>query len=105
MLEEDKESLKIILTRLDLYVENLDVFKIMGDEAVLDLKIQTWAIAELYLSPHRVLLSGLTREKLILKFKKARKYISKDKGLKELINYFMVCLHDELEKEGTGIVK
>ena len=101
LLKEDKESLKIILSRLDLYVENLDTFKLMNENAVLDLKIQTWAITELYLSPHRVLLNGLTRDKFMLKFKKARKYIAEGKGLKDLINYFMVCLHEELEEGGN----
>ena len=103
MLNEDKESLKVILSRLDLYVDDLKVFKIMGEEAVLDLKIHTWAVKEIYLSPHRVLLNGLTREKFMLKYKKARKYISEDKGLKELINYFIVCLHEQLEEGGSGI--
>ena len=101
MLKEDKESLKIILSRLDLYVENLDTFKLMNENAVLDLKIQTWAITEIYLSPHRILLNGLTRDKFMLKFKKARKYIAEDKGLKDLISYFMVCLHEELEEGGN----
>lgn len=103
LLDEDRETLKILLNKLELYVEDLGVFKMMNEQALLDLKIQTWVITELYLSPHRVLLSKLTRDKLILKYKKARKYIPEEKGLTELINYFMVCLQEELEEGGNVI--
>lgn len=98
MLDEDRIPLTRILSRLGLHIETLDAFKLMPENVILDLKIQTWAIKELYLSPHRVLLNDLTSKKFMLKYQKARKYITEEKGLKDLINYFMVCLHEELEE-------
>lgn len=90
-----------MLSRLDLYVKTIDTFKIMPENVILDLKIQTWAIKEIYFSPHRVLLNNLTSKKFMLKYQKARKYITEEKGLKDFINYFMVCLHEELEEGGN----
>ena len=73
----------------------------MPQERVLDEKIMFWALKEIYLSPHRVYLNNLTREKFILKYYKTKKYITEKPyyRLEEIINYFIVCLHEEMEKE------
>ena len=73
----------------------------MPQERVLDEKIMFWALKEIYLSPHRVYLNKLTREKFTLKYYKIKKYITEKPyyRLEEIINYFIVCLHEEMEKE------
>ena len=73
----------------------------MPQERVLDEKIMFWALKEIYLSPHRVYLNKITREKFTLKYYKTKKYITEKPyyRLEEIINYFIVCLHEEMENK------
>ena len=80
-----------------MFVESKNTFKLISEDKILDLKIQTWCVKELYLSPHRVLLNNLSREKFMIKFQKAEKYIKKQNNLREFINYFIVCVRSGLE--------
>ena len=73
----------------------------MPRERVLDEKIMFWALKEIYLSPHKVYLNKLTREKIILKYYKTKKYIAEKEyyRLEEIINYFIACLREEMERK------
>lgn len=83
-----------------MYCENVESYYIMPDEKILDEKIMLWTLKELYLSPYKVYLNNLKLEKFRLNYFKAKKYITQKENyrLEEIINYFIVCLHEELEK-------
>lgn len=99
LTQNDKSNLILIYSKLELYVNNSKAYELMSDERVLDEKIMLWAIKEIYLSPHKIYLNTLTRDKFILKYYKTKKYITEKENykIKEIIDYFMVCLHDEME--------
>lgn len=82
-----------------MYVDDVRAYSFMPIDRVLDEKIMIWAIKEIYLSPHKAFLNKLKRENFIHKYLKTKKYITEkiDYRLEEIINYFVVCLHDELE--------
>lgn len=100
LTQNDKSNLILIYSKLELYVNNSKAYELMSAERVLDEKIMLWAIKEIYLSPHKIYLNTLTRDKFILKYYKTKKYITEKENykIKEIIDYFMVCLHDEMEK-------
>lgn len=97
--ENDREYLIANLKRLEIYINDLRAYELMPIDRVLDEKIMMWIIKEIYLSPHRALLNNLKREKLVLRYQKTKKYITSktDYRIEELINYCIVCIHDELE--------
>ena len=99
LLEKDRNSLITILSHLEMYVENTVAYDLMPADRFLDEKIMLWAVKEIYLSPHKVFLNNLKRDRFILRYQKTKKYITgkSDYKLEEIINYFIVCLHDELE--------
>lgn len=99
LTQNDKSNLILIYSKLELYVNNSKAYELMSAERVLDEKIMLWAIKEIYLSPHKIYLNTLTRDKFILKYCKTKKYITEKENykIKEIIDYFMVCLHDEME--------
>lgn len=99
LTQNDKSNLILIYSKLELYVNNSKAYELMSAERVLDEKIMLWAIKEIYLSPHKIYLNTLTRDKFILKYYKTKKYITEKENykIKEIIAYFMVCLHDEME--------
>ncbi len=85
-----------------MYVDNISVYDFMSAERLLDEKIMIWAIKEIYQSPYKIYLNNLDREKFVLKYQKTKKYITenRDYKLEEIIKYFIVCLHEELENSG-----
>lgn len=97
--EKDREVLIHTLQHLELYAQGPIAYSLMTVERVLDEKIMIWAVKEIYLSPHKVYLNDLKRDKLVLKYLKTKKYITEKPNyrLEEIINYFIVCLHDEFE--------
>lgn len=97
--EKDRNCLITILRHLEMYVENTVAYDLMPADRFLDEKIMLWAVKEIYLSPHKVFLNNLKRNRFILRYQKTKKYITgkPDYKLEEIINYFIVCLHDELE--------
>lgn len=99
LTQNDKSNLILIYSKLELYVNNSKAYELMPAERVLDEKIMFWAIKEIYLSPHKIYLNTLARDKFILKYYKTKKYITEKENykIKEIIDYFMVCLHDEME--------
>lgn len=99
LTQNDKSNLILIYSKLELYVNNSKAYELMSAERVLDEKIMLWAIKEIYLSPHKIYLNTLARDKFILKYYKTKKYITEKENykIKEIIDYFMVCLHDEME--------
>lgn len=99
--QKDKEPLITLLKRLEMYCSTSEIYKLMPEERVLDEKIMFWALKEIYLSPHRIYLKDLKRDQFALKYYKTKKYImgKQNYRLEEVINYFIVCLHEEMEKE------
>lgn len=99
--EKDREPLKILYTRLEMYCIKPEIYELMPKEAVLDEKIMLWSLKEIYLSPHKIYLNDLKIDKFRLKYYKTKKYIMEKPNyrLEEVINYFIVCLHEEMEKE------
>ena len=99
LTENDRNNLILIYSRLEMHVKDSNIYELMPKERVLDEKIMFWAIKEIYLSPHKIYLNLLTRDKFILKYYKTKKYITEKENykIKEIIDYFMVCLHDEME--------
>ena len=99
--EKDREGLIHTLQHLELYAQDPIAYNLMTVERVLDEKIMQWAVKEIYLSPHKVYLNDLKRDKLVLKYLKTKKYITEKPNyrLEEIINYLMVCLHDEFENK------
>ena len=99
--EKDREGLINTLQHLELYAQDPIAYNLMTVERVLDEKIMIWAVKEIYLSPHKVYLNDLKRDKLVLKYLKTKKYITEKPNyrLEEIINYLMVCLHDEFENK------
>jgi len=97
--EKDRNCLITILRHLEMYVENTIAYELMPADRFLDEKIMLWAVKEIYLSPHKVFLNNLKRDRFVLRYQKTKKYITEkpDYKLEEIINYFIVCLHDELE--------
>lgn len=99
--EKDREPLRLLLKRFEMYCGNIEIYNLMPEERVLDEKIMFWGLKEIYLSPHRVYLNDLKRDQFALKYYKTKKYIMEKSNyrLEEVINYFIVCLHEEMEKE------
>ena len=99
LTQNDKSNLILIYSKLELYVNNSKAYELMSAERVLDEKIMLWAIKEIYLSPHKIYLNTLTCDKFILIYYNTKKYLSEKEIYKiiEIIDYFMVCLHDEME--------
>ena len=101
MKEKDRESLIAIYKRLDMYVgTNPEIYQLMPEERVLDEKIMMWTIKELYQSPYKIYLNSLKQKDFLLKFYKTKKYITAKPNyqLKEVIDYFIVCLYEEMER-------
>ena len=76
LTQNDKSNLILIYSKLEMYVNDSKIYNIMPAERVLDEKIMFWAIKEIYLSPHKIYLNTLTRDKFILKYYKTKKYIT-----------------------------
>lgn len=99
--EKDREPLILLFKRLEMYCGKAEIYDLMPKEMVLDSKIMFWVVKEIYLSPHAMYLNELTSDKFRLKYYKTKKYIMEkpEYRLEEVINYFIVCLHEEMEKE------
>jgi hypothetical protein len=87
-----------VLKRLEIYCEgNIDY---LTEEKVFELQLQYWTITQIYLSPYKVYLNELTRNKFILKYLQTEKYIiiENEENIQDFINYFITCLRKEFEK-------
>lgn len=95
--EADRESIVAILKRLDIY----PVSEYMTEERIYDLKVQYWAVTELYLSPYKIYLNDYERDDFIFRFLKAKKYVDYTKSEQELnhfMGYFIKSLQTDLKK-------
>lgn len=88
------------LSHLDLFAKEKSAYKLMPKSTLLDHKIMMWVIKDIYISPHKALLHKLTSKKVVFRYLKAKKYISKREKytIFDLINYFSACLMDEIEE-------
>lgn len=86
--------------RLELYAEDKEAYDLMPINRVMDEKIMMWVIKEIYASPYKVYIDKLDRRLVVHKYAKTKKYIMQKMNhtLEDIINYFIVCLQDELIK-------
>lgn len=87
-----------VLKRLEIYFEgNINY---LTKEKIFELQLQYWTITQIYLSPYKVYLNDLTRNKFILKYLQTEKYIiiENEENIQDFINYFITCLRKEFEK-------
>lgn len=95
----DKDSIIVVLKRLDLYIENPLVLKNMSSHIILDFQMQYWLIHEIYFSPYKIFLNTITRKQFLFRYAKAKKYANKNHigTAKKFIKYFMRCIQEEME--------
>lgn len=97
---EDKAAIILILRKLELYTSNNnEILKYMSEEAMFDLQLQYWVIKELYLSPYKVYLNNLKRERFILRFLKSKKYVDPKENTYKFLNYFIKSMQQDFCKE------
>lgn len=94
--EDDKTAIINIMSKLEIYFER-DLWKILPEDKLLDLKFQYWCIKEIYFSPYRAFLYSLTRDRFIFRFLKAKKYCNLDNPYK-FMNYFIKCVQEDFYK-------
>ena len=93
-----------ILKNLEILV-TIPTIQYLSEDKLLDLKLQYWAITELYVNPDKVYLSKLSNSNFMFKFLKAKKYktIEKEEDLCSFVGYFITCLR-EVMQENRGEV-
>ena len=95
--QDDKKAIILILKRLDLYIDNLDILKYFSEEKLIDYQVQYWLIKEIYFSEYKIFLSKITRKQFIFRYLKAMKYINFRNDLQGFVKYFFRCLQEEME--------
>ena len=98
---EDKKAIITILKKLDLYIQNIQILEYMQNEQILELKIQYWVIKELYLSPYKIYLKDLTRERFLFRFLKSKKYVPVS-DIYRFLNYFIKSMQEDLKRKEGG---
>ena len=100
----DRMSICSILKNLEILV-TIPTIQYLSEDKLLDLKLQYWAITELYVNPDKVYLSKLSNSNFMFKFLKAKKYktIEKEEDLCSFVGYFITCLR-EVMQENRGEV-
>lgn len=95
--DTDREAVVICLKRLELYLTNTTY---LTEKMLFQIQLQYWTITEIYLSPYKVYLNKLSRDKFMLNYFLTEKYITIDSEEKiaEFISYFITCLRKEFEK-------
>lgn len=99
--DSDRESIIAVLERLELY----PVSEYMSEEKINDLKVQYWAITEIYLSPYKIYLNNIKNEKFLFRFLKAKKYVDymeSEQELNHFMRYFIKSLQGELDKSNIN---
>lgn len=99
MTTVDKDSIILVLKRLELYFENPMILKKMSGQVVSDFKMQYWLIHEIYFSPYKIFLNTITRKQFLHRYAKAKKYadINHMSTCTRFIKYFMRCIQEEME--------
>ena len=86
------------MKRLNIYIENAEeLAKEFESFNLLELKIQYYAIKELYCSPYKIYLNNLSLNEFNLRFLKTKKYVDID-DISHFINYFIKSLQEILYK-------
>lgn len=95
--EKDKNAIILILEKLDLYIDNLDILKYFSKKNIINYQVQYWLIKEIYYSEYKMFLSKMTRNQFIFRYLKATKYIDFKNDLQGFVKYFIRCLQEEME--------
>lgn len=95
----DKDSIVLVLKRLDLYIGNPGIMKYMDIRVKQDYKVQYWLIHEIYFSSYKMFLNTMTREQFLFRYSKAKKYAQLNHmcTAEKFIKYFMRCIQEEME--------
>lgn len=99
---EQKIGIMHLLEKLEIYIPNMQTFKYLTDEKLLEIKVQYWTIKEIYLSEYKIFLNKLTRDDFMFRYLKTKKYMeaaTKSYDIEEFVSYFITCLHDEMKGE------
>lgn len=98
--EYERENIVRILTRLEQYTTSVTY---ISEDKIIDLKLQYWAITELYLSPYKLYMDKLNVKNFVFRFLKAKEYINYESGeeedLKNFMKYFIKCLREEMKSK------
>ena len=97
--EMDRISIQTTLERMNMYIED-DCY--IPEENIFELQLKYYAIEQIYLSPYKVYLIDLKEKDFIKVFLSAKKYCpikrKTEKQITDFMNYFIVCLRKEFEK-------
>lgn len=95
--DTDREAVVVCLKRLELYLTNTTY---LTEKMLFQIQLQYWTITEIYLSPYKVYLNKLSRDKFMLNYFLTEKYIiiDSEEKIAEFISYFITCLRKEFEK-------
>lgn len=98
--EYERDNIVRILTRLEQYTTSVTY---IPEDKIIDLKLQYWAITELYLSPYKLYMDKLNVKNFVFRFLKAKEYINYESGeeedLKNFMKYFIKCLREEMKSK------
>lgn len=105
ILEVDRMAIINCLKTLEIYMTDLKL-PYMTTERLTDIKLQYWAIKEIYFSPYKIYLDKLTKNKFVFKYLQSKQYmkinIEDEDILTEFMSYFIKILQIEFkEKENT----
>lgn len=97
--ESQRGGIRNILKKVDVIVENSQIFEMFDEQRQLEILVQYYVVKELYFSAYKVILEKLTKEEFMLKFLKAEQYVQLDKeNISLFINYFKKCLKEKVDK-------
>lgn len=94
----DKDCIISVLKRLDLYIDDVKILKMLPDYQYFNYKMQYWCIHEIYFSPYKLFLNTMTRKQFLFRYFKAQKYGDLNHlNYEEFVKYFMRCIQEEME--------
>ena len=99
MKSVDKDSIVLVLKKMDLYIDNSRILNLMPEHQKIDYKMQYWLIHEIYFSPYKMFLNTITRKQFLFRYSKAKKYadLNHMSTAEKFIRYFMRCIQEEME--------
>ena len=100
LVEADRIAIIEILKKLKIYTTTTEY---CTKEKLQELKIQYWAIKELYACPYKVYLDSLIDKDFTYVFLKAKVYKSYDteEKLQDFMGYFIKSLMEEMRRNGN----
>ena len=98
--EADRQGIRTILKKLDVLIEDENIICYFTQEQLENYYLQYWAVKELYFRPEKIFLNKITAKQFMYRFLKAKKYAKENNmDLKRFIEYFIVCIKNEMEAQ------